>query len=181
MSDIDTNESKDWMCYGCDQYRQRVMFIPNSQRDYYCEACLFDAIRDEDLYVSRENSSHTCDECGSDETLSCGDCAPRQFDLHSEYNCDHDYCHDDCHNSCEECGNDVDVALCDSCNREKLSEAVSMECEGCKSTAMYHYCPQHDPHVATTGPSLEPKTGTKRADISDDGSTVMVDGITIQF
>lgn len=192
-----------WRCFCCNDVKTRVVRIDGTRDVYYCEQCLFDSVVDGSVTIGPQRPDAGCDNCGDSCRVLCEECASSEWssDDHTCYGCGdsearcyscarhywdlHDYndCdHDDCNNTCGEisCYEDTQYTFCDECMRKHDSEVVSFECEGCSNKALWHYCEKHDP-VYGSGAKPTPKSGETRASISDDGSAVIVDGITIQF
>lgn len=181
MANVDTNEHGGWSCYICNTTQDRVMWIGGVGERYYCEACLFNAIRDGKIDIINGSDSSTCDRC-KDTDVRCYSCARHDWDLHRSDECDHEYCHDECPSStCSDwrCYNDAEYFLCSEHLQEARDEAIEeLTCLVCGEDAGYHVCIEHAPERVRRDTKPAPASTTA---ISDDGSTVTVDGITIQF
>lgn len=167
------------VCYVCGDGRsKRVVHIPDMDypNDWVCETHLFDLIKDGDVSVSVGGHVNACDNCRSDnDTVYCYSCARNVWDMHSDGDCDSTECNN-CSDRAEYCSScsEPDNVECDECSRTATIHRCSRHeydaCETCGDlTKTYSYCEEHKPLPVPA------------ANISSDGSTIEVDGFTIQF
>jgi hypothetical protein len=114
MTRYHTREDSEYSCWVCQRIQKRVIDIPSSPSTYYCEACLFDCIRDGSLTIGSEEV--TCESCSEPAGV---------------FYCES--CKDESAGTCEGCGYSSDSVYCNDCFWGDHSCYDNIECSECGS------------------------------------------------
>lgn len=167
-----TNEHGGYSCYVCIKSQPRVIEIPESPHTYYCEACLFTAIRDGVIELGVAKSVE-CDSCGSeDESWYCSTC------------------YGNATSTCNSCGYSEEV-YCNDCFWEDHDCTVNISCNECGRYGIDFRCERcltvnctecGEEIVASEMVCTECSTKTPEVVVSDDGREFTLDdGVVINW